>query len=245
MPPGDLFPQDWLAPGETHEELGILKTGKESDVYLVARSGGGRTTLLAEKRFRARDRRGFKNDWLYSGVWAEGTRHEQRAMKKKTRFGKIALHARWIAHEWEMLVRLHAAGVTVPVPVEPLDEGYRMAFVGDGRRAAPRLAELDLPPQTAQRVWAEMLEEVRRMVAADLVHGDLSAYNVLWWHDRAVLIDFSQTVDVITHPAALTLVERDVRSLAAYFTRHGVAVDVDAALAAAGVDARRFARQVS
>jgi RIO kinase 1 len=77
------------------------------------------------------------------------------------------------------------------------------------------------------------------------VHGDLSPYNVLWWRERPVIIDLSQTVDVITHPAARELVERDLRALARYFTRRGVDADVERALALVGADARRFARQVS
>lgn len=243
MPSRDLFPRDWLAPEEWNEHLGIVKTGKESEVHLIARHGGGRTSLIAEKRFRARERRGFKDDWLYSGVWGEGTKREHRAMRTKTRFGKRALHARWIAHEWETLVRVHAAGATVPPPVELLEDGYRMAFIGEDDRAAPRLAEVALDRPTAERVWRELLEEVAIFVAADRVHGDLSAYNVLWWRERAVIIDLSQTVDVVTHPAAYELMERDLASLAHYFRRQGVNVDQDRALIAVGAHPHRFARQ--
>ena len=243
--PVPLFPLDWLVPGEAHEDLGILKTGKESEVHLVARSGGGRTVLLAEKRFLARDRRLFRDDYTYRGVWGEGTRREARAMKKNTRYGHEAVHARWIANEWGNLVHLHAAGATVPPPVELLDDGYRMAFIGEEDRAAPRLSEVDLDPATAQRVWDELLEEVAAFVAADRVHGDLSAYNVLWWRERAVVIDFSQTVGVITHPAARDLLERDLRVLGVYFSRRGVDTSLARAMVRVGADAHRFARQVS
>lgn len=245
MPPGDLFPRDWLVPGERHDELGILKTGKESEVHLVARSGGGRTCLLAEKRFRARDRRLFRDDYLYRGVWGEGTKREHRAMRHNTRFGHEAAHAMWIWNEWHSLTRLYEAGVTVPPPVELLDAGYRMAFVGDGERAAPRLAEVHLDRDEAARAWRSLLDDVARMIDADLVHGDLSAYNVLWWRRRPVIIDLSQSVDVVTHPAARMLVERDLRALGAYFARRGIAIDLPAALAAVGADGRRFARQLS
>lgn len=245
MPRAPLFASDWLVPGERHEDLGILKTGKESEVHLVARHGDGRDVLLAEKRFRARDRRMFRDDSLYRGIWGEGTKREHRAMKRNTRFGHEVVHALWIAHEWESLVRLHAAGATVPPPVELLDDGYRMAFIGDDVRAAPRLSEVDLDPAVAERVWNELLEEVALFVASDRVHGDLSAYNVLWWRERAVIIDFSQTVDIVTHPAARQLLERDLRALARYFTSRRVPADPVLALAAVGADDRRFARQVS
>ena len=243
--PSDLFPADWLVTLEYEDTvLGALKSGKESEVYLVARSAHGRTSLLAEKRFVARERRLFRNTYQYVGVWGAGSRRESRAMKKNTRFGEEARHSRWIANEWTNLVHLYDAGLTVPPPVEVLENGYLMAFIGDEREAAPRLESVDLDHPTAERVWHQLVDEIARMLDAERVHGDLSAYNVLWWRDRPVLIDFSQTVEIVTHPAALDLLRRDVTSLARYFTRRGVRIDVDAVLARVGADPHRFASQV-
>jgi len=240
-----LFPTDWLADAPYEEfDLGVLKAGKESEVYLVSRTGPTRTCLMAEKRFKPRLQRGFRNDYLYAGVWGEGTRHEDRAMKKRTRFGQEHLQARWQSHEWATLQRLHAAGVTVPPPVEKVETGYRMAFIGDGDRAAPRLADVDLDQGTARRVWRELQREIRLILDAELVHGDLSAFNVLWWHERPVIIDFSQAVDAVVHPAARELLRRDVERTAGYFRRQGVAIDLDAALALVGDSPARFAHQV-
>lgn len=245
MPSRDLFPSGWLVTGGYRDtRLGVIKTGKESEVHLVARTGSERTTLLAEKRFKARERRSFQNNWMYRGVWGEGTFREARAMKKNTRFGHEAAHARWIGQEWDSLVRFHDAGVTVPPPVERLDDGYLMGFVGDGERAAPRLSEVDLDPVVARRVWDELLGELSLLVSVDRVHGDLSAFNVLWWRERAVLIDFSQTVEIVTHPAAHELLVRDVTSLGRYFERRGVDVEIDRVLERIGADVHRFTRQL-
>jgi RIO kinase 1 len=166
-------------------------------------------------------------------------------MKKQTRYGHEAAHARWIGNEWTNLVHLHRAGATVPPPVELVDDGYLMAFIGDGDCAAPRLSEVDLDPPTARRVWDELLEELTTLVSADRVHGDLSAFNILWWRDRAVLIDFSQTVDIVTHPAAHDLLRRDITALGRYFTRRGVDVVLEEVLDRIGADAHRFARQIA
>lgn len=242
--PADLFATDWLVRYEYEDTmLGTLKSGKESDVYLVARSAHGRTSLLAEKHFRDFKRRLFRNTYGYAGLWGSGTRHEDRAMKKNTRYGQEHRHQRWIANEWTNLVHLHDAGVTVPPPVELIEDGYLMAFIGDGTVAAPRLEAVHLDRPTAERVWNELVEELARMLQAERVHGDLSAYNVLWWRDRAVLIDFSQTVEIVAHPAARDLLVRDISSLAGYFRRRGVAIDVDEVLARIGADARLFAAQ--
>jgi len=149
-----------------------------------------------------------------------------------------------MAHEWATLGRLHDAGVTVPPPVERVENGYRMAFIGDGEQAAPRLADVDLDLVTARRVWRELQRDIQRMLDAELVHGDLSAFNILWWHDRPVIIDFSQAVDAVVHPAARDLLRRDVERTAEYFRRQGVSIDLDAALALVGDSPARFAHQV-
>jgi len=243
--PSDLFPADWLVTTEyTDTPLGALKSGKESEVHLLARSAHGRTSWLAHKRFIAFERRLFRNTYQYAGQWGEGTYREDRAMKKNTRFGHEAAHARWIGQEWDSLVRFHDAGVTVPPPVERLDDGYLMAFVGDGERAAPRLSEVDLDPIVARRVWDELLGELSLLVSVDRVHGDLSAFNVLWWRERAVLIDFSQTVEIVTHPAAHELLVRDVTSLGRYFERRGIEVEIERVLERIGADVHRFTRQL-
>jgi RIO kinase 1 len=240
-----LFPSDWLADAPYEDsDLGVLKAGKESEVYLVSRTGPTRTCLMAEKRFKPRLQRAFRNDYLYAGVWGEGTYREDRAIKKRTRFGQENLESRWMAHEWATLGRLYAAGVTVPPPVERVENGYRMAFIGDRDHAAPRLSDVDLDLVTARQVWRELQRDIQRMLDAELVHGDLSAFNILWWHQRPVIIDFSQAVDAVVHPAARELLRRDVARTAEYFRRQGVSIDLDAALALVGDSPARFAHQV-
>jgi RIO kinase 1 len=252
-----LFAEGWLVEHDYEEEvLGVLKTGKESEVRLVARAGGGRTSYIAEKRFKAKAFRSFRNDAVYRATWftGPGAGRARRAVQAKTRRGRQMLEQAWYGHEWNELRRLHAAGVTVPPPVEEIvptklpsrtfhwsslnaaakggrDEamegGYRMAFVGDVPVAAPRLSSVRLEPVAGRRVWSAVLEEVALMLRAERVHGDLSAYNVLYWRDRPVLIDFSQTVDLVTHPGARDLLRRDLERLATYFQRQGVEANVD------------------
>src|SRR5438876_10443022 len=135
---------------------------------------------MAEKLFKPRLQRAFRNDYLYAGVWGQGTTHESRAIKKRTRFGQEHLQARWEAHEWITLQRLHAAGVTVPPPVERVEHGYRMAFIGDGDRAAPPLSDVDPDPGGARRAWRQRPRGIRSTLGAQRVHGDLWASNVLW-----------------------------------------------------------------
>src|SRR2546422_9330969 len=101
MPATRLFPADWLDVGSYQDvPLGLLKTGKESEVHLVARTGTSKTTLLAEKRFKAWDRRSFRDDSTYRGGLGQGTRRESRAMRKNTRYGHVPGPRPRVAHEW-------------------------------------------------------------------------------------------------------------------------------------------------
>ena len=254
-----LFEDGWLVEHDYEEEtLGVLKMGKESEVRLIARTGADRVSYIAEKRFKSKGFRSFRNDAVYRATWFTGPNagRARRAVQGKTRRGRQILEEAWYGHEWNELRHLHAAGVTVPPPVEEItptklpprtfhwtplnaaakggrDEemegGYRMAFVGDPPVAAPRLSSVVLAPEEARRVWHELLEEVALMLRAERVHGDLSAYNVLYWRERPVIIDLSQTVDLVTHPGARELLRRDLEHLATYFRRQGVDADVDLA----------------
>ena len=246
--PASLFGPDWLVDGEYREQtLGILKTGKESEVSLVARVGAdGRTSYLAEKRFKSRMFRGFQNDTAYREDWFRGGGGARalRGIKRGREAGHRLLEGTWIAREWEALRHLYEAGVTVPPPVEQIEPtarpsrtgrspdsegGYRMAFVGDAPEAAPRLSSLHFRADEAEHVWHLTLGEMALMLHARRAHGDLSAYNVLYWRERPVIIDFSQTVDLVTHGSARELVRRDLERLASYFQKQGIAADIDRA----------------
>jgi RIO kinase 1 len=240
-----LFEPGWLVDGEYHEEsLGILKAGKESEVTLVARVGAdGRTTYIAEKRFKSRMFRGFQDDTHYREDWFRGPGGARalRGIKRGRRMGHELLEGAWMWREWEELNRLYESGVTVPPPVDRVETtarasdttrvreaegGYRMAFIGDAPVAAPRISSLRFGPEEAEHVWQATLDEVTLMLGARRVHGDLSAYNVLYWRERPVIIDFSQTVDLVTHGSARELLRRDLERLATYFRRQGIAADV-------------------
>jgi len=239
-----LLPPDWLVPsGYRDETLGVLKAGKESEVHLVARTDGHRTSYIAEKRFKPRRERAFRADGPYVSGWVIGDRRIAKAIRKRTTRGIAMLEGVWAEREWRNLVLLHDAGATVPPPVERVAAGYRMAFIGDDGVAAPRLSSARPDRALAARLYAQLLDEIAVLLSCDRVHGDLSEYNVLLWRERAVVIDFSQTVDTVTHPAAETLLRRDLEHVCAYFRRLGVATDPDVVWREVGADAALTGRQ--
>lgn len=127
-----------------------------------------------------------------------------------------------------MLRRAWEAGVSVPYPVEQTDHGLMMAFVGDDSQAAPKLAQARLSPVELASAWEQLVENLRALTAAGLVHADLSAYNLLWWEGRLVVIDLPQAVEFTTNTDAYDLLHRDVTNVGEWFMRHGSTVDPEA-----------------
>ncbi|MEX2293308.1 MAG: RIO1 family regulatory kinase/ATPase [Acidimicrobiales bacterium] len=225
------------------EVLGLLKTGKEAEVFIVERRNarGEERVLLAHKRYRPTKvttkgelealgftkARGFTNDLIYH----EGRRfrrsREQRAVERMTDYGKRVLAERWPGQELDVLTRAHSAGVTVPYPVEFTGDGMLMQLIGDDQGAAPRLVNARLSRAQLQRAYEQLLDELSALTRSGLVHADLSPFNVLWWEDRMWLIDFPQSVDLATNPHGFGLLHHDVTTMCAWFNRHGVDTDAE------------------
>lgn len=239
----------WLiAEPEPYDEydLGPLKTGKEADVFLVERvAPDGRSCLLAHKRYRPRAVRhkgeledlGFQRaaGFVHDGAYRDGRTlfksRDRRAAAKGTAWGRGVLRGGWADNEFDMLERLTGAGVSVPLPVERTTDGVLMQYVGDRRRAAPRLVHAGLDRAGAARAADLLVDNLRRMVGAGIVHADLSVFNLLWWDDDLWVIDLPQAVEVGTNPQAFDLLHRDVTNVAAWFRARGVAFDGDAVFA--------------
>ncbi|MFJ9950727.1 serine protein kinase RIO [Kitasatospora sp. NPDC091207] len=206
-------------------ELGLVKTGKEADVFLLERGvpGTGRRTLMAAKRYRDAQHRMFHRDSGY----LEGRRHKEsriaRAMAKRTAFGKEAIAAQWAGAEFTALCRLWSAGVAVPYPVQITGTEILMEFVGDENgTAAPRLAQLRAEEVDVEDLWEQLGRSLSLLAGDGYAHGDLSAYNILVHGGRLVIIDVPQIVDVVANPRGRSFLERDVRNVGAWFVSRGL-----------------------
>jgi RIO kinase 1 len=127
-----------------------------------------------------------------------------------------------VSREWETLRALSASGAPVPRPVASTGDAILMSFVGDQERAAPQLRSIRPDPDEAQDLFEQVLRAVERMLYGNVIHGDLSAYNVLVWEGRVTIIDLPQAVDPRKNRHAPALLERDVRRICDHFARFGV-----------------------
>jgi RIO kinase 1 len=210
-------------------ELGVLKTGKEADVFLLERGvpDTDRGCLLAAKRYRDSEHRMFHRDAGYlEGRRVRETR-TNRAMAARTSFGKEVIAGQWAYAEFNALCRLHERGVPVPYPVQILGTELLLEFIGTDGLAAPRLAQLRRDTADLPDLWRQLVEALHLMAHAGFAHGDLSAYNLLVHEGRLVVIDLPQIVDVVANPQGREFLTRDARNVATWFTSHGVAADGD------------------
>ena len=100
-----------------------------------------------------------------------------------------------------------------------------MEYIGDENRAAPSLIEIALPAEEARRLFAEVKRNIALLLSNGWIHGDLSAYNILYWEGKITLIDFPQIINRESNPDAEQFFYRDVERICDYFGNHGVSCD--------------------
>jgi RIO kinase 1 len=225
---GPLYENKWIG-----DVLRRVKSGKEACVYQCAAGAAIRPGLAAAKVYRPWSLRNMRNDWTYREGRADlddegrvlvdgGMLH---AIEKRTEYGRELLHESWIAYEFRTLKALHAAGADVPEPLVMAGNVILMDFIGDAGRSAPTLNEVDLEPGERRPLFERVVHNMDVMLEQERIHGDLSAYNILYWNGRISLIDFPQVVSPGENPNAYRIFQRDVRRVCDYFGRQGLHVD--------------------
>jgi RIO kinase 1 len=135
-------------------------------------------------------------------------------MSKSTRFGRKEQESAWKNAEVDALYQLVAADVRVPKPYGYFNDVLIMELVtDDAGNPAPRLGEVDLPPETAREYHQFLIRQIVRMLSIGLIHGDLSEFNVLVAPDGPVIIDLPQVVNAAGNNGALAMLERDVNNI--------------------------------
>jgi RIO kinase 1 len=211
----------------------LVKGGKEANVYACTAHPAMQMEMIAAKLYRPRMLRNLKNDAVYKAGRqlrdAEGKelkgRREKLAIRKKTDFGKEVDIQWWIGNEYMTQTALFEAGADVPKPIAHQGNTILMEFIGDAYGAAPTLSEIRLPADEAQPLFRRTMENIALMLDNHLIHGDLSAYNILYWDGRITLIDFPQMVDARKNPHAFDLLRRDVTRVCDYYGRYSIHTD--------------------
>ena len=222
---GDFYEHRWIT-----DVLLRLKGGKEASVYLCRSGPAIEAPLVAAKVYRPRSLRNLKNDGEYrvgrtdldadgNAIVKDGDLH---AMEKRTNYGEELRHQSWIAYEFQTLEILLEAGADVPRPYAMEKNAILMDYIGDFGNAAPTLNSVRLDPEEVHPLFERTIRNIDLLLSNQYIHGDLSAYNVLYWDGDITLIDFPQVVRPESNPSAWTIFLRDVTRVCQYFNSQGM-----------------------
>lgn len=190
----------------------LVKRGKEASVLRCPAHPSLGVDTVALKIYRDQEFRNFRNDarYLHGRVW-------KRRDVAHLKTSKAHL---WVETEYRILCELSDAGVRVPRPYTQIGRGIVMEFIGENGEAAVPLKDVRLAAERAPRVFDEIVEAIDGMLGCGVIHGDLSAFNILYDGHHPVIIDFPQSVRVSTHDDPYTLFRRDVENVQSYFRRY-------------------------
>lgn len=203
--------------GVVDEVLSQLMSGKEATVYVV-RCGD---EIRCAKVYKEAAKRSFKQAVQYQEGRKSKNSRRQRAMEKGSKYGRKQQEESWHNAEVDALYRCADAGIRVPTPYGCFDGVLLMELVTyDDGDVAPRLNDVSMSEEQALEDHATVINDVKRMLVAGLVHGDLSEFNVLVDDYGPVIIDLPQAVDAAANNHAFSMLERDVRNMTEYYGQY-------------------------
>jgi len=201
---------DFLNKSIIDEIYGVVKAGKESRVYWGKDKQGNELAIKIYLTISAEFRKGMLK-YIEGDPRFKGVRRDTRS-----------LVFAWAQKEFRNLQQAVAAKVRVPKPIAVKKNVLIMEFIGKKGVGAPSMKEQS--PKNPEKAYKTLLTHLRRLYRkAELVHGDLSEYNVMIWRGHLVLFDVSQAVP-LSHPLADSLLLRDLENMNRYFSRLGVEV---------------------
>jgi RIO kinase 1 len=187
--------------------IGPLSIGKEANVFL-AEAKNGKTVIVKIYRLSTCD---FNR--MFSFIRTDPRFPKMNRQRRKVVFA-------WAQREYRNLFKSRQAGVRVPTPIAYKNNVLIMDLVGK-TEAAPKAK--DIMPKDSEKFIAEIINQMKKMHKAGMVHGDLSPFNILNDKDKPVFIDMSQTT-VYEDPNAQEYLTRDLKNIAAYARRLGVEI---------------------
>jgi len=208
--------QPLIEDGLVDEVIRSLMSGKEAQVFLV-RCGD---EIRCAKVYKDVADRSFKKAVQYQEGRKIRNSRRQRAMEKRSKFGRDQQEVVWQTAEVDALFKLAAAGVRVPKAYGLFGGVLLMELItGADGDVAPRLNDITMSAEQAVQDHATVMNYVLRMMCVGLVHGDLSEFNVLQDANGPVIIDLPQAVNAAANNSAKSMLQRDVENITQYYSR--------------------------
>lgn len=120
------------------------------------------------------------------------------------------------------LNRIKKAGILCPNVVILKKHILVMEFLGSDGVASPTLREARLTSTQLQRAKNQTVDIIREMYyKCDLIHADLSEFNLIWHTGSVYVIDLGQSV-LRGHPFAFKFLLRDCNNISRFFQSRGL-----------------------
>lgn len=130
--------------------------------------------------------------------------------------------AKWAERGFKNLRSLSRANINCPYAISFKKHVLIMTFLGSSCSPSPKLKEANLDEKQLRDSYEQVVSIMKRMYQdCDLIHGDLSEYNLLWHNDSVYVIDVSQSMSS-SHPAANRFLFRDCKNIIDFYTRSGL-----------------------
>ncbi len=131
----------------------------------------------------------------------------------------------WTKKEFSNLKKMHSGGIRVPEPITFSKNILVMEYLEYEGHAAPMIKDVPFDQESLEIIYNDIISDYKTLYQKiNLVHGDLSEFNVLISDDYPYFIDVSQSVP-IAHPKSEEFFERDIGNIVNYFT--GLGIDAD------------------
>lgn len=184
-----------------------ISIGKESNVFSARKDG--ESIIIKIYRLETSD---FNRMYDY-------IKYDPRYVNLKKQKRKIVFA--WTQREYRNLMKAREAGVNVPKPITFLNNVLCLEFIGN-KEAAPKVK--DMIPKNKKRFFEKIIKNVQKLYKADLIHADLSQFNILNFKEEPIFIDFSQCT-LKRDPRAEEFLKRDVKNICNFFKKIGLKVD--------------------
>jgi RIO kinase 1 len=122
----------------------------------------------------------------------------------------------WAKKEFRNLSKAFEAGVRVPKPLACVNNVLILEFIGEKGLASPLLKDVNLA--NPQKYYDEIIQGMKKLYNANLIHADLSEFNILDYKGKPVFIDMGQSV-LKEHPNAMNFLKKDLHNINKFFER--------------------------
>jgi len=192
-----------------------ISTGKEADVYRATTKDG----FIAVKMYRIETSKFVKtmHNYIDGDPRFEDYRHSKRGIIKV-----------WCQKEFRNLRDAYDKGLPVPKPIKFEENIFLMEFLGEKGQAYPTL---DKVKSANYKGAVEFMEKfvIDLWNNCQLVHADLSEFNVIFGKNKFFVIDMGQGLSV-RHPRAREYLKKDIINIERYAKKNNIKFDVNETL---------------